>query len=331
MKPRTSAPLPGSKRSGQCVLCEQCSCEILSRHDRNYQQLTTVICTHCGLVSHESVPSDRELAEYYSAQYRQDYHGEFQPSARRVLREWQRGGALVKRLSTYTRRCSNVFEIGAGIGCNVKQFELTGLDASGIEPGRGFQQFANRQLQANISNKFFQDLKADGQYDIVLLVHVLEHLNGPVQALQTIRNMLRPEGLVYIEVPNLEAPHSRPSRLFHFAHIYNFTGSTLAMLARKCGFRIKHAFSQSSDKNLMILLERTDHETFTLDKSSYQCTRQAVNRYNNLTYHLRWEYFKDRFSSLYRQHTARLAANYRLNRILQRCRKPQQAVFTKAA
>ena len=331
MKSHNSMPLSRSKRPDPCALCEQTNYEVLSRHDRNSQPLTTVICTHCGLVSHESIPNDHELAEYYSKEYRQDYHGEFQPSGRRVLREWKRGGELATRLCTYTRGYRNLFEIGARIGCNVKQFELTGLEASGIEPGCGFQQYAKRQLQADISNKFFQDLRIDRQYDIVLMVHVLEHLNEPVQAFQTIRKILNPGGLAYIEVPNLEAPHSRPGRLFHFAHIYNFTGSTLAMLARKCGFRVKHAFSRSSDKNLMLLLERTDHETLTIDQSSYQFTRAAIDRYNNLTYHLRWDYLKERCRTLYRQHSSRLATNYRLNRILQRCQEPQQTAFHKVA
>ena len=331
MKSQHLTPLPRSERRAPCVLCEQTNYEILSQHDRNAQPLPTVICMHCGLVSHESIPSDDELAEYYSKEYRQDYHGEFQPSGRRVLREWKRGGELATRLSTHTHGYHTLFEIGAGIGCNVKHFELAGLEASGIEPGCGFQQYAQSQLQANISDQFFQDLSLDRQYDIVLMVHVLEHLNEPVKALQTIRKLLNPGGLAYIEVPNLEAPHSRPSRLFHFAHIYNFTGSTLAMLARKCGFRVKHALSRSSDKNLMILLERTDHETLTLDQSSYQCVRTAINRYNNLTYHVRWEYVKDRCRTLYRQHSARLATNYRLSRILQRCQKPQQTAFHKAA
>ncbi|MEE3371642.1 MAG: class I SAM-dependent methyltransferase [Planctomycetota bacterium] len=331
MKPQSPIPLIRSERRDPCVLCEQTNYEILFRRDRDCRPLTTVICTHCGLVSHESIPNNHELAEYYSKEYRQEYHGEFHPSGRRVLREWKRGSELAARLSTHTLGCRKLFEIGAGIGCNVKQFELAGLDASGIEPGCGFQQYAKRHLKADISKKFFQDLRTGGQYDIVLMVHVLEHLNEPVQAFETIRKLLIPGGLAYIEVPNLEAPHSRPGRLFHFAHIYNFTGSTLAMLARKCGFRIKHAFSRSSDKNLMILLERTDHEMLTLDQSSYHCTRQAIDRYNNLTYHLRWKYIKERCRALYRQHSTRLATNYRLNHIIQRCQEPPQTVFHKVA
>ena len=326
-----TSSLPKSTRCDPCVLCEGTEFKVLSQHDRNGRPLTTALCGRCGLVSHEAIPNDDQLAEYYARHYRIDYHGEYSPSARRVLREWRRGNELVQHLSPYIRDRESVFEVGAGMGCNVKQFELAGLTASGIEPGRGFQQFAERQLLANVSYGFLQDLDPLNQYDVVLLVHVLEHFNQPTQAMRTIRQLLNPGGQLYVEVPNLEAPHSSPGKLFHFAHVYNFTRPTLTMLARKCGFRIKRVLSSSNAKSLMVLLERTDEERFTLDASSYECSRSAISRYNRISYHLRWSYMRDRWQTLRRQHGARLFANDRLARILSVCRGPKQAPMNRAA
>ena len=94
-----TSSLPKSTRCDPCVLCEGTEFEVLSQHDRKGRPLTTALCGRCGLVSHEAIPNDDQLAEYYARHYRIDYHGEYSPSARRVLREWRRGNELVQHLS----------------------------------------------------------------------------------------------------------------------------------------------------------------------------------------------------------------------------------------
>ena len=39
--------------------------EVLSRLDRKRQPLTTEVCRRCGLVSHQQIPTEAELAEFY--------------------------------------------------------------------------------------------------------------------------------------------------------------------------------------------------------------------------------------------------------------------------
>jgi len=141
------------EREQPCDLCLGKCFEIISRRDRRGNDLTTVVCTRCGLVSHLRIPTDEELADYYGKAYRRDYHGEIAPSARRVIRAWNTGQGIFRRVHTFLQPGDRVFEVGAGIGCTVKAFELAGFDASGIEPGEGFHAFSRRRLHARIENK----------------------------------------------------------------------------------------------------------------------------------------------------------------------------------
>ncbi|MEZ6087394.1 MAG: hypothetical protein R3C05_05070 [Pirellulaceae bacterium] len=43
---------------------------------------------------------------------------------------------------------------------------------------------------------------------------------------------MRPDGKLYIEVPNFGMPHAAPDRVFHYGHIYNFTEISL----QRCPF-----------------------------------------------------------------------------------------------
>src|SRR6476619_4618273 len=82
-----SAALPGK----ECDRCGGRQFEVVSRRDRKGKALDTAVCVRCGLVAHLNVPSDKELAEFYSHHYREEYHGETTPSPRRVVRAWRNG------------------------------------------------------------------------------------------------------------------------------------------------------------------------------------------------------------------------------------------------
>jgi SAM-dependent methyltransferase len=53
----------------------------------------------------------------------------------------------------------------------------------------------------------YQDLEArSGEFDLILLRHVLEHTYDPVQFLEFLRKLLSDEGVLAIEVPSLNTP-----------------------------------------------------------------------------------------------------------------------------
>jgi SAM-dependent methyltransferase len=277
-----------------------------------------------------AIPSDEELLRYYRRHYRRDYHGAAAPSAHRVVRAWRRGADLLRLLGPYLPAGGEVFEIGAGIGCTVKQFELAGFTASGIEPGAAFQEFAHRRLLARVTTGSWSQLAPVGRFDLVLLVHVIEHLGSPRTALAHVRRWLSPRGRVYVECPNLYSPHAAPRRLFHPAHVYNFTPATLSLLAARCGYRVEESLSHPRDRNLRVLLSRaprgSDVGAFDSLTDSYSQTIEALCRYNTLTYHLRWCYARERLRGLLADASDHWRAAQRVEAIIAQCRRHSKKV-----
>ncbi|MEX0585918.1 MAG: class I SAM-dependent methyltransferase [Pirellulales bacterium] len=302
-----------------CDLCDGSSFETISRLDRRGNPLETVVCTTCGLVAHARIPTEADLEHYYAAEYRRDYHGEVTPSARRVVRAWRNGERLVRQLSDYFSPGDRVFEVGAGIGCTVKAFELAGCDAAGIDPGAGFQRFARQRLLARVERQSLFDVTPAGMYDLVLLVHVIEHFSSPRRALEHLCELVRPGGRVYVECPNLSAPFARYTRMFHFAHVHNFTPRTLAMLAGRCGFHVERQFSDRDDPNLQMLLVRRGTARLSIDRDSYDYTLSALRQAGSAAYHLRRRYLAARIRKLAGYVEEHLTARYRLRQILARC------------
>jgi 2-polyprenyl-3-methyl-5-hydroxy-6-metoxy-1,4-benzoquinol methylase len=88
-----------------------------------------------------------------------------------------------------------------------------------------------------------ETLAARGEaFDVATLWHVLEHFLDPFGALKQIRTMLRPGGLIVIEVPNLHsakfvlARHKWEGGNHPLYHRTFFTSRTLTRALREAGF-----------------------------------------------------------------------------------------------
>jgi len=312
---------PAYQREQPCDLCLGNRFELIARRDRRGGELETVLCRRCGLISHGRIPTDEDLANFYSVTYRQDYHGEVTPSPRRVVRAWKNGKRLVHLLGSFLRPTDRVFEIGAGIGCTVKQFELAGFDAHGIEPGEGFGGFGKNRLHANLENQSLEDVPVEPVNDLVLLVHVIEHLRSPAHALRTMHGMLSTGGKLYVECPNVEAPHAAPGKLYHYAHIYNFTHLTLRTLAESCGYELVEQFSATPDRSLAMLFVKGDHPRLRIDSGHYQHAISHLKKYNWFSYHLRPSYWLERATTVATHYAERRGSTGKLNAILDLCRQ----------
>jgi 2-polyprenyl-3-methyl-5-hydroxy-6-metoxy-1,4-benzoquinol methylase len=254
------------------------------------------------LVSHIPVPSEGEVAAYYAQDYRKDYHGESTPSPHRIMRAWNNGQRILGQIHGYLSERASVFEVGAGIGCTVKSFEESGFDATGIEPNEGFNSYTRGTLHAKVANtNLYALLSDDDGMDAVLLIHVIEHFSSPSRALSHIRNLIKDNGLLYIECPNIGAPFATFGRMFHFAHIYNFTPATLIALAKKCGYEVVQQFKADDHPDIEILFRKVEVPTdFKANESDAEKTNAAIHRYNWLTYNLRPSYLGRRLCKLNR-------------------------------
>jgi SAM-dependent methyltransferase len=305
-------------RGEACDLCGEHEVELIASQDRRSADLPTVLCRCCGLISHQTLPVDEQLYNYYALEYRQEYHGESRPSPRRVLRAWRNGQSIVRCLQPYLDQDDKVFEVGAGLGCTVKALAMAGYDATGIEPGIEFHAYSRDVLRTPVEYGRLEDLQPVPSFDFVLLVHVIEHLNHPARALRRVHSLLKPAGRLYVECPNIYGPHAAPRRLFHFAHVHNFTPWTLKMMAEHCGFRLIGRLSADSDRNLRFVLEKTDPRELVISPDSYHRSLEGVRRYNTLSYHLRRGYLIERCRSLWSLAGDAWFANLRLNGLIQR-------------
>ncbi|MEM9010416.1 MAG: class I SAM-dependent methyltransferase [Pseudomonadota bacterium] len=212
--------------------------EIVSETDRHGRPLRTVIDMGTGLVRNDPIPGDDELARFYAEEYRTAYKGAARPRRRQIVRNFRRAAAHIAAFRDVIDPAMRVLDVGAGSGEFLYLVHTLGKSAHGIEPNRGYAEYCRDALGLDVASAHLApDLFAPGAFDLIRLNHVLEHLNDPVGYLEMIAAWLAPDGLLQVEVPNIEVYCRAKSRggMFHYGHIFNFNPWTLRAAAGLAG------------------------------------------------------------------------------------------------
>jgi SAM-dependent methyltransferase len=194
---------------------------------------------------------------YYETTYRADYKGQSAPPLRKVVRGFV--GAADRRMLLRPFRARTMLDVGCGAGELVYLMRRDGVDASGLEPGLDFASFARDVLRIPIQAVAVDAATVEpSSQDLVTMFHALEHVPDPRRLISTVRSWLKRGGRLVIEVPNIAARVQAPSHQYHYAHLYHFTGTTLAALGESAGLRLVDTRYTSDRGNVLCVFERKD-------------------------------------------------------------------------
>jgi SAM-dependent methyltransferase len=197
-----------------------------------------LVCETCGAAQS---PADRqwsaEIGEIYAA-YRsfQQYGGPEQhvlDGATGQLR--RRSQVLLDRMATAPGfpRGGTVLDVGCGGGATLRAFsergcwrlfgqELDGRDLPLLRAIPGFEMLFTCPLP-----------EIPRRFDLVTMVHSLEHFIQPAPALRDLRSKIAPGGRLFVEVPDAGI---NPFDCLVADHMVHFTAATLGDLAVRAGF-----------------------------------------------------------------------------------------------
>ena len=278
-----------SSKPSQCLLCHGTHLTELAHSNRNGGALRTVICEDCGLVFSDPFPHDPR--SFYQDEYRLNYKGTYQPKAKHVLRAGQIALTRHAKIRNYLQTAKTVLDVGAGGGEFAYLLKQRGHHVSGIEPNLGYAHYARDQYDLNLNVGFIQDTQfPDNSFDLITIWHVLEHTENPLAVLKSLCTWLKADGILVVEVPNVEATCQSPNSTFHDAHLFNFNTATLSKMAEKAGLTLQsHQFSADGG-NLTVFLGKKNQEQAMVDDwtipGNAEQIRQIVSR------HTPWRHFR---------------------------------------
>ncbi len=157
------------------------------------------------------------------------------------------------------KRRGRILDVGCGDGRLFPKLDEFGA-VEGIEPDPstlGTKAKSDRHIH---NAPFREPLPIVGEFDLILMLDVLEHLEDPVESLSLARTLLAPEGVVLITVPALPILWTRHDQLNH--HRLRYTRRELRRqlaLAGMSVLQIRYEFHTLALAKLMVrLLESFD-------------------------------------------------------------------------
>jgi predicted SAM-dependent methyltransferase len=154
----------------------------------------------------------------------------------------------------------------------------------GVELNGDVARFASEKYGLDIAIGTLEEARLpDNAFDAVTMWDVLEHVYDPATTLAEIHRILKPDGVLVIRVPNLDAWDARLFRTRWAGydaprHLFIFRPKTLSALLEQQGFDVAaHSTAISS------------YMVFALDVRNWASSRRvspkAMRRLNTLLYH----------------------------------------------
>lgn len=199
-----------------------------TRHDNHFD---IVKCSKCGTLRMNPYLTDESIELYYTEVYgplkREWLEGTTPESV--FQRQKKSSAGLYNNIKKHLNSESKILDYGSSSGGrldalredNFGSLHLFDFDENYLSYGLG---------------KGFNRHEESNKYDFMILSHVLEHINDPVEFLREIKEKtLNSCGKIYIEVPFMERKDFLLEH-FHLAHKYYFTRESLTYITQLAGY-----------------------------------------------------------------------------------------------
>ena len=213
-------------------------------------------CVRCGHMQLHPMPAAAMLADAYagaaSADYVQEESGQRETARRALARIEAHAPAGGPR---------RLLDLGCWVGFLLAEARERGWEPLGVEPSEFAAGYARDRLGVSVINAgLFEASLPAGAFTAVTLGDVIEHLTEPARALERIRGLLEPRGLLWLALPDAG---SRVARVLGRrwwsvipTHVQYFTRGSVRTLLERQGFEVLEVGTAPKAFTLRYYLER---------------------------------------------------------------------------
>lgn len=231
----------------ECILCGNKKLDLVTTKLRDDKLGSVFHCSPCDFGMLDDHSSLKELRNWYDGNYRKEHRPMLSKENKYesifefyVHHQRQRINFLKPYLSANTRLLD--------VGCSTGQFiwSIKGFinEAVGTDYDTGAASFAQKVTGCDVFGGELEESPFNHEsFDVVAAIHVLEHTFDPVYFMNNIKDYVKTDGVVYIEVPNMDDAllkvydrQTFKTIFYHTAHRWYFTPKSLAKIMEIAGF-----------------------------------------------------------------------------------------------
>lgn len=230
----------------QCPVCGSASLNFymnVEDHSVSKETFQLQECGDCKLVFTNPRPDPHEIGKYYASA---EYISHTNSKAGLMNRAYQiaRNRAIsgkIRLVASLGVQDTSLLDYGCGTGEFLSAAKSKGWRCAGIEPDEGARQKAIKNHALNVHSPEKLPEISSGQFSLITLWHVLEHVHSLKETVNQFRRIIRSDGALVVAVPNRNALDA--TRYGHFwaaydvpRHLYHFSKKPILRLMQNAGF-----------------------------------------------------------------------------------------------
>lgn len=249
-----------------------------------------VICTDCGFGYADGLPDQCDFDAYYEQMSKYEYEHRGGEQSDFDSRRFPVAADFIRSLLPDQQ--ASILDIGCSNGGLLQALRQVGYaNVMGVDPSPVCVRTAERLYGIQVLTGTLSSLPPGfGRYDLVILGAVLEHVCDLRTALAQTRSLLKPNGLLYVEVPDVTRFASSPDapfQEFSVEHVNYFSVGSLQNLLSAAGFEMIKS-SQTSTmlgnnivspelKAMFRILDKPSSRPITHDLETERIIKEYIN------------------------------------------------------
>ncbi|MHC4544009.1 MAG: class I SAM-dependent methyltransferase [Planctomycetota bacterium] len=199
----------------KCNFCNNNDAKLLfSKKDKfglSECDFNVVQCRNCGLIYINPRPSENEIAKFYPETYSWKETLTAESKITKTVRKLEKmyryhllSYETSKVIKAAKRKMGKLLDVGCGSGDRLDIFRRLGFDTYGVEISASAE-YARERFGLNVKQgDLFEASYPDSFFDIITLNNVLEHTHNPQKITGELYRILKEDGIVAIQVPNID-------------------------------------------------------------------------------------------------------------------------------
>ena len=273
----------------KCRICQSTNSKVIRDTLRYDVKRDVLQCLDCDFI----YLADAKRGEYYSGQeYRKHYGPDLtrKVSCQEIFGTYLPAqGEMIKEIESILRPDMKVLDIGCSTGHFLTALKDLVGERVGLELGKDEVEFIRTNLDVKVYDQPIEEVKiTEGPFDLITSFQVLEHIEEPQHFLEAIYRNLKPDGYLYLELPNLNDVLVSTYQVkgyidffYHEPHVSYFSEQTLKKLLHKVGFdgEVKTVQRYNILNHINWMLTGKPMDNFTLgNKTPELVTKDTVDK-----------------------------------------------------
>lgn len=237
-------------RCVNCPICNLNNSQFLFNVDRFGKTYLVVKCRNCDLIYVNPQPTPKELNEYYSQNYDYRYMWRQEESLK------DRSDVLM--ITKFKPQKGTFLDVGCGSGLFLLAARRMGFAVKGVDLSKKAIAYGRTKFHLNLTRRSFLKLNKRKKFDVITMKHFLEHVTDPLIYIIKSKKLLRNDGLLFLEVPNIDSfPAKICGRAWQWmtppAHLFFFSPKTIKMLLNEGGFKVIRKETRRGDASSLLI------------------------------------------------------------------------------